>query len=128
MRTSPRHSRSPSRSPGARASRQGPHAISLRRRANWLEHWVQPAIGGNAIDDDRGVPEHAEEQIVILGVEGVDVGVDESLDISGWLAGFGPGRHVCTPLRVGLMAVETPFGRSDLWSQLSLGFQLAQPT
>ena len=42
--------------------------------------WVQPAIGRNAVDDDRGVPENAEEKIVVLGVEAVDVGVDQSLD------------------------------------------------
>jgi hypothetical protein len=38
--------------------------------------WVQLAIGSNAVDDDRGVPETAEEKIVVLGVEAVDVGVD----------------------------------------------------
>ena len=38
--------------------------------------WIQPAIGCNAVDDDRGVPENAEEKIVVVGVEAVDVGVD----------------------------------------------------
>jgi hypothetical protein len=31
--------------------------------------WVQLAIGRNAVDDDRGVPENAEEKIVVLGVD-----------------------------------------------------------
>src|SRR5215469_11584690 len=35
--------------------------------------WVQPAIGRNAVDDDRAVPENAQEKIVVLGVEAVDV-------------------------------------------------------
>jgi hypothetical protein len=38
--------------------------------------WVQPAIGRYAVDDDRGVPENADEKIVVLGIETVDVGVD----------------------------------------------------
>ena len=50
--------------------------FSLRQRANWLEHWVQRTIGRNAVDDDRRVPENAEEKLIVLGVEAVDVGVD----------------------------------------------------
>ena len=38
--------------------------------------WVQPTVGRNTVNDDRGVPEHAKEQIVILRVEGFDVRVD----------------------------------------------------
>ena len=38
--------------------------------------WVQPAVGRNPVNDDRGVPEHAEEQRVVLRVEGLDVQVD----------------------------------------------------
>ena len=41
---------------------------------------VQPAIGRNPVDDDRGVLEDAEEQIVVLRVEPIDVGIDERLD------------------------------------------------
>jgi len=39
-------------------------------------------MGRNAVDDDSGVAEHAEEKIVSLDVEGVDVSVDETLDDS----------------------------------------------
>lgn len=38
--------------------------------------WVQPSIGRNAVDDDRGVRKNIEEKIVVLGVEAVDVSVD----------------------------------------------------
>jgi hypothetical protein len=38
--------------------------------------WVQPAVGRNPVNDDRGVPEHAEEQLVVLCGEGLDVRVD----------------------------------------------------
>ena len=38
--------------------------------------WIQPAIGCNAVDDDRGVPENAEEKFVVLGVEALDVGLN----------------------------------------------------
>jgi hypothetical protein len=37
---------------------------------------IQPPIGGNAVEDDHGVPENAEEKIVVMGVEAVDVDVD----------------------------------------------------
>ena len=36
--------------------------------------WIQPAIGRDSVDDDRGVPEDAEEEIVVLVVEAFDVG------------------------------------------------------
>ena len=50
---------------------------------------VQPAIRRNTVDDDRGVPERAEEQILVLGVEPVDVGLDQTPDFSGRRTGHG---------------------------------------
>jgi hypothetical protein len=38
--------------------------------------WVQPPVGRNPVNDDRGVPEHAEERLVVFSVEGLDVRVD----------------------------------------------------
>jgi hypothetical protein len=38
--------------------------------------WIQPAMGCNAINDDRGVPENVEKKIAVMGVEAVDRGVD----------------------------------------------------
>jgi hypothetical protein len=77
MRTSPRHSRSPSRRTGALFG----HTEVLTPFLYVSELigrsiWIQPPIGCNAVDDDRGVPENAEEKIVVMGVEAVDVGVD----------------------------------------------------
>ena len=42
--------------------------------------WIQPAIGCNAVDDDRCVSEHAKETVAILAVKAVNVGVNETLD------------------------------------------------
>jgi hypothetical protein len=38
--------------------------------------WVQPAIGCDAIDDDRRVSKNAGEKLGILGVETVDMILD----------------------------------------------------
>ena len=43
---------------------------------------VQPAIRCDAINDDGGVPKNAEEKLDILGVETVDVIIDNGLDFS----------------------------------------------
>ena len=43
---------------------------------------VQPAIRGDAIDDDRVVAKNAEEKLDVLGVESVDVVIDEGLNFS----------------------------------------------
>jgi hypothetical protein len=81
-----RHSRSPFRTTGVHGTR---HAftpfLDVSKPIRWTIR-VQPAIGRNTADDHRGVPEPAEEQIVVLGVEGVDVGVvDESwISAGGW--------------------------------------------
>jgi hypothetical protein len=37
---------------------------------------VQPAIGRYTVDDDCSIPEDAEEEFVVLGIEAVDVRVD----------------------------------------------------
>ena len=44
---------------------------------------AQPAIRCDAINDDRGIAENAEENIDILGVETVDVIIDKGLDFFG---------------------------------------------
>ena len=38
--------------------------------------WVQPTVGRNTVNDDRGFPKHAEEQVVVLCVKGINVRVD----------------------------------------------------
>ncbi len=55
---------------------QVPYAISLRQRASWPEHLEFTAIGHDSVDDDRGIPKDAEEEIVVLVVKAFDVGVD----------------------------------------------------
>jgi len=37
---------------------------------------VRPTLGCDTVDDDCSVPENAEEKIVVLGVETIDVGID----------------------------------------------------
>ena len=46
---------------------------------------VEPSIGRDAVDDDGVVGEDVEEELDVLGVESVDVLVDQGLDF--WLAG-----------------------------------------
>jgi hypothetical protein len=43
---------------------------------------VQPAIRGDAVDDDRVVAENAEEKLDVLAVESGDVVVDEGLNFT----------------------------------------------
>jgi hypothetical protein len=72
-----------------RAKPQGFHATSLRQQANWPQHLVQPAIGCDAINDDRGVPKNTEEKLSILGVETVDMVLNKSLNFTRGFAGDG---------------------------------------
>ena len=44
---------------------------------------VQPAIGRDAVDDDGVVSEDAEKKLDVLGVESVDVSVDQGLRLAG---------------------------------------------
>ncbi len=43
---------------------------------------VQPTIRRDAINDDGGVTKNAEEKLVILSIESVDVIIDKRLDFS----------------------------------------------
>src|SRR5690348_9597344 len=48
--------------------------------------WVQPAVGCDAINDDRAVPKNTEEKLGILGVETIDVILNKGLDLARWFA------------------------------------------
>jgi hypothetical protein len=51
---------------------------------------VQPAIRCDTINDDSGVPKNAEEKLVIVGIETVDVIIDKGLDFSWGVPLFEP--------------------------------------
>ena len=43
---------------------------------------VQPAIGCDAVNDDRVIAKNAPEKLDVLGVESVDVSIDQGLDFA----------------------------------------------
>ena len=49
--------------------------------------WVQPAIGCDAINDDRGISKNAEEQLDVLGVESVAMILDTGFALALCLLG-----------------------------------------
>src|SRR3569832_1518832 len=52
--------------------------LNVREPLRWSVR-TYPAIRCNPVDDDRGISEQAEEQLVVLRIEAHDVGLDAAL-------------------------------------------------